>query len=87
MTARTFFWACGSAAVALTAATAAQAADVVAWDRTNEPGVAGYRVDFGPYPGNYTNAVDVGNNTTARMTGFRPSNGTWYVLVPVTQVD
>lgn len=80
MNARTFFRACGFAAVTLAAATAAHAADVtLAWDPTNEPGIAGYRVEFGPYPGYYTNNLDVGNRTTARITGL--VTGTPYYFV------
>ena len=51
--------------------TAAYAADVtLAWDPNTEPGITGYKIYWGPSSGNYTSSKDVGNNTSATITGL-----------------
>jgi hypothetical protein len=40
----------------------------VAWDPVS--GASGYRVYYGTSPGNYTDVVDVGNNTQAALSGI-----------------
>jgi hypothetical protein len=50
---------------------AAGAAQVtLAWDPNTEPGITGYKIYWGPASGNYTSSKDVGNNTSATITGL-----------------
>lgn len=52
---------------------------LLSWNRNPEPDVAGYRVYYRPAFGIYNPAIDVGNDTTATITGLRP--GTYYFAV------
>ncbi|MBI5055369.1 MAG: fibronectin type III domain-containing protein [Nitrospirae bacterium] len=49
----------------------------IAWSApdTNTDNLAGYKVYYGQGTGNYTNSVDIGNNTEAAISGLTP--GTW----------
>jgi hypothetical protein len=50
---------------------AAYAASVdLAWDPNTEPELAGYKIYWGPSGGNYTSSKDVGNNSSATITGL-----------------
>jgi hypothetical protein len=40
------------------------------WDPNIEPELAGYKIHWGPSSGNYTSSKDVGNNTSAAITGL-----------------
>ncbi|MBI5137304.1 MAG: fibronectin type III domain-containing protein [Nitrospirae bacterium] len=40
------------------------------WTANNEPDLAGYRIHYGPASGSYANVLDVGNVTTAQVTGL-----------------
>src|SRR5688572_19745916 len=42
----------------------------LAWDANTETTVTGYRLSYGTTPGVHTTTVDVGNTTTAGVTGF-----------------
>ena len=42
----------------------------IAWDPVTDTDLAGYRVYYGTSPGNYTQSVDVGNVTTATVSGL-----------------
>jgi Fibronectin type III domain len=48
----------------------------LAWDRSPDGGVNGYRVYYGATSGNYTNSVVVGNVTTNKVSGL--SSGVTY---------
>jgi hypothetical protein len=64
--------------VALTAGTAGATGSSVtlAWNSSDTPAIAGYRVYVGGETQNYTNIVDVGNANSATITGLIP--GTTY---------
>ncbi|MBM3769923.1 MAG: fibronectin type III domain-containing protein [Acidimicrobiia bacterium] len=80
MSARTLFRTCCFAVAALATTAVAQAASAtLAWDASIEPGIAGYRVEYGTQPGYYTAAVDVGNRTTAQILNL--TNGSPYYFV------
>lgn len=42
----------------------------LAWDASSSPGVAGYRVYYGPASGNYTSSVVAGNSTTTTISSL-----------------
>ena len=42
----------------------------LAWDPSNEPDVAGYKVYYGTAPGTYGPPIDVGNVTSYALTGL-----------------
>ena len=48
------------------------------WDPNIEPELAGYKIYWGPSSGNYTSSKDVGNNTSATITGL--DDGKTYYL-------
>ena len=52
----------------------------LAWDANTEPDLAGYIVHYGAASGSYTNAVDVGNTTTATVSNLVESC-TYYFAV------
>ena len=70
-----------SIAVALTivasAASGVEAA-TASWDRSNEPGIAGYKLSYGTQPGVHTTVIDVGNVVTCQ---FNPPPGQRYDVV------
>ena len=41
------------------------------WNPSKSPAVAGYFLYCGPEPGVYTNKIDIGNNTTAAVSGLQ----------------
>jgi hypothetical protein len=53
----------------------------LAWDRSPDPSVTGYRILFGTVPGLYSSSLDVGNQTTATLNGLQ--SGTRYYIVAV----
>lgn len=80
MNVRAVFQTCCFAVAALATTAAAQAASVtLAWDPSAEPGIAGYRVEYGTQPGYYTAALDVGNRTLTQVNGL--TNGVPYYFV------
>ena len=42
----------------------------LAWDPNSESNLAGYRIYYGPSSGNYTAAINLGNQTTYTVTGL-----------------
>ena len=67
---------------AFTPTQAAQLAKSVtlAWQASSDPSVTGNRVHYGTVPGVYTTSVDVGNATTATLTGLTPGIIYYYVV-------
>ena len=56
------------------------AADIqLAWDPNSETNLAGYKVYYGLAPGNYSVAINLGNQTTYTVTGL--AVGTYYFVV------
>ena len=80
MDARTWTRRWAFTALAFFAGSSAHAATVtLAWDRSPETNVAGYRVDYGTSPGIYTATVDVGNLTSRQFPGL--TDGTPYYFI------
>jgi hypothetical protein len=52
----------------------------LAWDPNPETDIAGYRLQYGPTPGNYPNVVDAGQATSATANGLNQGT-TYYVTV------
>jgi len=52
----------------------------LAWDPSSSTNLAGYRVHYGSSPGTYTQSLDVGNTTSATVTGLADCS-TWYLSV------
>jgi hypothetical protein len=52
----------------------------LAWDRSPDTSVTGYRVHYGPASGNYTNSVAVGNVATKTVIGLT-SGATYFFAV------
>ena len=55
----------------------------LAWDGSPSSKVIGYRILFGLQPGKYTNAVPVGNVTTATLTGLMIGEKYYIVVIAV----
>lgn len=53
----------------------------LAWDRSPDPNVTGYKILFGTQPGSYPNSVDAGSEASATLTNLE--NGTRYYIVTV----
>jgi len=53
----------------------------LAWDKSPDPAVTGYKILFGIQPGVHTDSVSVGNQATARLTNLK--NGTKYYIVTI----
>ena len=60
----------------------AQAAGSVtlAWNPSVSPGIAGYRLYYGTTSGSYPQVLDVGNTTTATLSGLTPGQ-TYHIVV------
>lgn len=54
----------------------------LAWDANTSPGIAGYKVYYGPSSGSYTSIIDVGNNTTYTVSNLQ-NGATYYFAVTV----
>jgi hypothetical protein len=52
----------------------------LAWDPSAGTGVAGYRLHYGITSGSYSSVTDVGNTTTATITGLSEGN-TYFIVV------
>ncbi len=52
----------------------------IAWDPVSDSDLAGYKVNYGTAPGNYTLNKDVGNTTSTTLTGLDPCTR-YYVAV------
>jgi hypothetical protein len=62
------------------ASTAHAASVTLAWDRSQEPNIAGYRVYYGTTSRHYTTMRSVGNSTTATISNLEPGT-TYYFAV------
>ena len=59
---------------------AAHAASVtLAWDRSQDTDIAGYRVYYGTSSGHYTTMTSVGNNTSCTITNLEPGRTYYFV--------
>jgi hypothetical protein len=65
------------------AADAATASVRLAWDRAMDARVTGYKILFGTQPGDYPEAMSVGNQTSATLTGLRRATRYYIVTVAV----
>jgi hypothetical protein len=65
---------------------AAAAPVTVAWDAVTSPEVAGYKVYYGTASQNYNSSVDVGNTTTAAISGLDQSE-VYYLAVTAYDVN
>ncbi|MEZ5329519.1 MAG: HYR domain-containing protein [Verrucomicrobiales bacterium] len=54
---------------------------LLAWDANPEPDIAGYRVYYGEAAGIYPNSTDVGNVTTAKISGLEVGRRHCFVVV------
>jgi hypothetical protein len=52
----------------------------LAWDRSTDPSVTGYRLHYGTSKGSYTTVLDVGNSTSAALPDL-PVGGTYFFVV------
>jgi Fibronectin type III domain len=52
----------------------------LAWDKSPDENVIGYKILFGTQPGHYPRSVNVGNQTTATLTGLERATK-YYVVV------
>lgn len=52
----------------------------LAWDPNPESDIAGYRVHYGTMSGNYTQMLDVGNNTTATVSNLSSASTYFFVV-------
>lgn len=71
----------GTSPEAKASTSTASASVQLAWDRSPDEHVTGYKILFGTQPGNYSGAMSVGNQTTATLTGLE--RGTKYYIVAV----
>jgi hypothetical protein len=51
----------------------------LAWDSSNDPNVAGYKIYYGTATGSYDHSIDVGNVTTHHLTGLTKGQ-TYYIV-------
>ena len=58
----------------------------LAWDRSPDSSVTGYRVYYGGVSGNYTNSLAVGNATTATIPGLA-SGVTYFFAVSASATN
>jgi Malectin domain/Fibronectin type III domain len=65
---------------------AAAASVTVAWDAVSSPEVAGYKVYYGNASQTYSSSVNVGNTTTAALSGLDQSE-VYYLAVTAYDVD
>lgn len=68
----------------MSAATVAAVPITLAWDRSPEPDVVGYRVSYGTASGVYTVTKDAGNNTTLVIDGLTRGRTYYFVVRAVT---
>ena len=72
---------CAVVALALSIATAAQAGPIrLEWDPAPDPTVIGYVVLYGTAPETYTWTLDVGNQTSATVTGLADGQAYYFVV-------
>ena len=50
------------------------------WNANTEPNLSGYRLAYGTSPGVHPTTVDVGNQTTAQVTGLVPGQRYYFVV-------
>lgn len=56
----------------------------LAWDRSTETTVAGYRLHYGTSSGRYDKQVDVGNTTTATVADLNPDSSYFFAVTAYT---
>ena len=67
---------------------AAEAAQTtLAWDRSQDPDVVGYRVHYGTTSKTYNKTVDVGNTTTATVTDLTTGSGYYFAVTAYNSVQ
>ncbi|NCF92593.1 MAG: hypothetical protein GWQ05_16815 [Verrucomicrobiaceae bacterium] len=59
----------------------------LAWDASEDPLVAGYRVKFGTTSGVYLSLIDVGGETTATITNLSPDTGYYFVVFAYSEEE
>jgi len=69
--------------LAAPAAVSAQAV-TVSWDPSTDANVTGYLVHSGTQPGAYSSLVDVGNRTTAQISGVDPTRAYYFAVQAYT---
>jgi len=74
-----FFVLPGAFSLALCASAAQAASVTLAWDKSQETDVAGYRVYYGTTSGHYTTMISVGSNTFCTITNLEPGR-TYYIV-------
>ncbi|MPY86504.1 MAG: hypothetical protein GEU99_01110 [Luteitalea sp.] len=73
--------------LALTARIAVAESATLAWNANTESNLAGYRVLYGTFPGNYTEDVDVGNRTTFTVTDLAAGPIYYFVVKAYNTAD
>jgi hypothetical protein len=75
---RTFF--CTVAVTLLFAAPGFAEIIRLTWNANTEPNIGGYRLSYGTAPGVHPTTVDVGNQTTAQVSGLVPGQRYYFVV-------
>ena len=66
--------------------TAEAAQTTLAWDRSQDPDIVGYRVHYGTTSKTYNKTVDVGNTTTATVTNLTEGSGYYFAVTAYNSV-
>ena len=69
-----------AAAVVLAAGTSFGSNVSLAWDRSSEQDIAGYRLHIGTASGVYTHHLDAGNNTSTTVTSLPPGDTFFFTV-------
>jgi len=59
----------------------------LAWDANSEPDLAGYRIHYGTESGSLLETIDVGNVTSAKITGLIPGTTYYSTVTAYNSVD
>lgn len=78
--ARLILLGCALGMMLTTAVTAEAQTATLAWDRSPETTIVGYRVSYGTAPATYTKTIDVGNVDTFTVTGLDSSLDHYFVV-------
>lgn len=68
-------------------ATAEAAQTTLAWDRSQNPEVVGYRLHYGTTSKRYDKTVDVGNTTTATVSNLAEGSGYYFAVTAYNSVQ